>query len=238
MRTSAWPSDVRSIPASLPRPGCPATCTKIASDELRRVLEARMHGVAEAAVAEQDDGHDGDRRDERGAGEDSSERAGRGHLAGPERRLARKLAVSRAAAGAGRPRSGPRRARPCRAPSRRGKRIATRDGATPARRAISLRSASFARPSTGGAVTRTAYPPSGPEAIRSRAARGVRRTRMSARGATPRWSHALLRLARALRGLPSRALLLGVAQRTQLGDDDIMRVWRTRLRPAHKGGLS
>jgi hypothetical protein len=32
----------------------------------------------------------------------------------------------------------------------------TRDGATPARAAISRQSASLARPSTGGAVTRTA----------------------------------------------------------------------------------
>jgi hypothetical protein len=64
----------------------------------------------------------------------------------------------------------------------------TSDFATPSRLAISLRSASLARPSSGGAVTRTSSRPSRSPATSSQRARGVRRTRIWAlTGWFPPW---------------------------------------------------
>ena len=70
---------------------------EVALDELGGVLEARVDRVGAAAVAEQEHGHDRQRRDQRGGGEDPSQDVGRRQAglqgAGPQDRRDLSLAA-------------------------------------------------------------------------------------------------------------------------------------------------
>ena len=130
-----------------------------------------MDGVGAAAAAQREDGHHRDRGDQRGGGKDPSGGVGRRQtrtsfapvpktganlsLAAPNEAQSQNLRLQASR----RPRRSAASTPSTRTTLSRAfapRTTLTRDGATPARAAISRHSASLARPSTGGALTRTA----------------------------------------------------------------------------------